>query len=506
MRYVLTAAQMKEADEYTIKEKKTPALTLMERAGEALADAAEQLAPTGKILCVCGGGNNGGDGLVCARVLRNRGREADVVCFSGKTTAEYRVNLEKFILSDGKVKKKIPSSGYALIVDCIFGTGFHGEVVGEYAQAIHAVNRLKAGGARVLSADIPSGVNGNNGLAATPAVCADQTLCIGEYKTGVLLGDGLDFAGEIVCVDIGICLPKANEYVKLLDRQEIARLLPMRKRNTHKGSYGKAAIVAGSVEYSGAALVSALACLRSGVGYTCLFTPQELAEKCFFHEPELLIKSLNEGGRVAFKEENFQPLLTYNAIAYGMGLGVSEDVAKGAAWLIERFEGRLILDADALNSLAYQYSSEALKTLFKRKKCDVLLTPHCKEFSRLSGKSVEEILSSGVSAAQEFAKEYGVCVLLKNAVSVIADGKRTALNATGNAGLAKAGSGDVLSGLIAGLCASGLSAFDGGGAGAYLMGSAAEIATWEIGEYSLLARDVIARLGKAFLELRNGLG
>ena len=191
MRYVLTAAQMKEADEYTIKEKKTPALTLMERAGEALADAAEQLAPTGKILCVCGGGNNGGDGLVCARVLRNRGREADVVCFSGKTTAEYRVNLEKFILSDGKVKKKIPSSGYALIVDCIFGTGFHGEVVGEYAQAIHAVNRLKAGGARVLSADIPSGVNGNNGLAATPAVCADQTLCIGEYKTGVLLGTGL---------------------------------------------------------------------------------------------------------------------------------------------------------------------------------------------------------------------------------------------------------------------------------------------------------------------------
>ncbi len=502
MRYVLSGAQMKEADAHTIQNRGISALTLMERAGEALAGEAEKLAPEGKILCVCGGGNNGGDGLVCARILRERGREADVLCFAEKTTAQYRVNLEKFFLSDGKVKKNMPERGYALVVDCLFGTGFHGEVTGVYAKAIEGINKLKSNGAKVLSADIPSGVNGSNGLVGSFAVQASETLCIGEYKTGVLLGDGPDFAGTVVCADIGIELQREKEYARILDREDIAKLLPVRKRNSHKGTYGKAAIVAGSIEYSGAALISALACLRSGAGYTCLFTPKDLAEKCYFREIELLIKPLNEGGRVAFNENNFENLLQYDSLAYGMGMGISKDVALGAAWLLERYEGKLVLDADALNSLAKEYSKTELKTLFKKRKCDALLTPHCKEFSRLSAKSVEEILEEGIFAPKAFSKEYGVPVLLKNAVSVITDGDRAVLNKTGNSGLAKGGSGDVLSGLIAGLCASGLSAFDAGVVGSYLMGKAAEIATKEIGEYSLIARDVIAHLGKAFLSLQ----
>lgn len=501
MRYVLTGAQMKEADLYTINERKIPALTLMERAGEALAKEAEILAPKGKILCVCGGGNNGGDGLVCARILRERGREADVVSFAEKTTAEYRENLQKFFLSDGKAKKNMPKSGYALVVDCLFGTGFHGEATGVYQEAIDGICKLQESGAKVLSADIPSGINGSNGLAGSSAVCADETLCIGEYKTGVFLGDGLDFAGKVVCAHIGIELPCEKEYAKILESEDIARLLPKRKRNSHKGTYGKAAIVAGSVEYSGAALLSALACLRSGAGYTCLFAPKDVVEKCFFREPELLLKSVNEGGRYAFNEEILQEMLSYDAIAYGMGMGVSKDVALGAAWLLKNYEKKLILDADALNSLAKVYSGAEIKALFKSKKCDALLTPHCKEFSRLSSKTVSEILESGVSAAREFSKANGVSLLIKNAVSVIADGERLILNTTGNSGLAKGGSGDVLSGLIAGLCASGLSAFDGGVVGSYLMGKAAEIATRETGEYSLIARDVIANLGNAFLSL-----
>ena len=147
------------------------------------------------------------------------------------------------------------------------------------------------------------------------------------------------------------------------------------------------------------------------------------------------------------------------------------------------------------------YSGAKIKALFKSKKCDALLTPHCKEFSRLSGKTVSEILESGVSVAREFSKANGVSLLMKNAVSVITDGERLVLNTTGNSGLAKGGSGDVLSGFIAGLCASGLSAFDGGVVGSYLMGKAAEIATREMGEYSLIARDVITNLSNAFLSL-----
>ena len=191
-----------------------------------------------------------------------------------------------------------------------------------------------------------------------------------------------------------------------------------------------------------------------------------------------------------------EELLAYDSIAYGMGMGVSRQVADGAVWLIENFSGKLILDADALNSLA-KYCS--LSDVFSRKKGDVLLTPHVKEFSRLCKKSVEEILANGLNAAKEFALRHGVTVLLKNAVSVIENGEKSCVNERGTAGQAKGGTGDVLSGVIAGLCASGRSAFDGACAGAYIVGLAAELAGEKISEYSHTATDLIAYLGASFL-------
>ena len=198
------------------------------------------------------------------------------------------------------------------------------------------------------------------------------------------------------------------------------------------------------------------------------------------------------------KFENLNDLLSYDSVAYGMGMGISRQVADGATWLIENFSGKLILDADALNSLA-KYCS--LTDVFSRKKGDVLLTPHVKEFSRLSRKSVDEILASGLNAANDFALQHGVTVLLKNAVSVIENGKKSCVNERGTAGQAKGGTGDVLSGVIAGLCASGLSVFDGACAGAYTVGYAAEIAGEKISEYSLTATDLIAHLGASFLRI-----
>ena len=185
-----------------------------------------------------------------------------------------------------------------------------------------------------------------------------------------------------------------------------------------------------------------------------------------------------------------------------MGTGGSEDIFKGAAYLLCNYEGRLILDADALNSLA-KYGGKETESIFADKKCDVLLTPHLKEFSRLTGESTDDLLTKGPNAPKDFAKKRGVTVLLKGAATVISDGKRTALNVAGTAGQAKGGSGDVLSGLIAGLCAGGLSAFDGACAGAYLAGKAAEFAAAETGEYSLTASDEIAYLGRAFRALRE---
>ena len=185
-----------------------------------------------------------------------------------------------------------------------------------------------------------------------------------------------------------------------------------------------------------------------------------------------------------------------------MGTGVSEDVFQGVCYLLKEYTGRLLLDADALNSLA-KYGRDRLSEIFENKKCDVLLTPHLKEFSRLTGKEISEILAAGLDAPKEFSEKYGVTVLLKGAATVISDGQRTAINVSGTSAQAKGGSGDVLSGLVAGLCAGGLSAFDGAVAGAYLAGKAAELAAETTGEYSLTASDEIECLGRAFLSLEK---
>ena len=197
---VLTNAQMREADKFTIESKGVPALTLMERAGIALAQAGEKLAPSGKILCVCGGGNNGGDGFVCARLLKEKGREVAVVCFAEKYSEQCAVNLQKWKDMGGTIEKSIPETSYDLVIDCLFGTGFHGVLEGESKSAVLEINCLKQQGARVLSADIPSGVNGKNGRVNGIAVCADETLCIGEIKTGVFLNDGMDYFSPLLFV------------------------------------------------------------------------------------------------------------------------------------------------------------------------------------------------------------------------------------------------------------------------------------------------------------------
>lgn len=498
MRYLLTNEQMRKADEYTIQ-KLGDSLILMERAGEALADTVTSLMDLRtrirvKVLCVCGGGNNGGDGFVCARILRERGVDAEVVCQANKYSADCQKVMEKYLESGGVILQEIPKNGYAVVVDALLGTGYKGRLKAETEKTVLCINALKRDGAKIVCADIPTGVDGDNGQVQTTAVKGDITLCIGEVKAGVYLGDGIHYAGEVRVADIGI--QRIENYAEIIDKNSVKTLLPKRKRNSHKGTYGKAGLVVSSVQYSGAGCLVGGACLRSGVGYTALFLPEKLIYPYMLKMPEALLYSISDGDRVAFNEEKFQTLLGFDAVAYGSGLGISKDVYLGAKYLIENYTGKLILDADALNSLAEYGDSE---TLFANKKCQILLTPHVKEFSRLSGESVEEILQNGLYATKDYAKKHGIAVLLKNAVSVLCDGERTCVNIHGSSGQAKAGSGDVLTGLIAGLCAQGLSVFNAGKVGAYLFGRSAEIAVKDTGEYSLLPTDCINALPKAFL-------
>ena len=497
--FILTNEQMRNADEYTIRELGVSSLTLMERAGKALADEAEKLCPSGAILCLCGGGNNGGDGFVCARILKKRGRTVSVLFHAEKMSSDCRTNMEKWTAMGGFLTKELPQN-CALVVDCLYGTGFHGALCGKDEEVVKQINALKTQGVKVLSADIPSGINGDDGLVRGVAVSADKTLCIGEIKVGVLLGDGIDYAGAVERVDIGISLPSIEEYAVFSEKEWVKELFPKRKRNSHKGSYGRAAIVAGSMEYTGAAYLSASACLCSGAGYTTLFVPKNILPFYVLKSPEILLKNTNEGYSFSFCQEKMQEIAEHDSVAYGMGMGCSEETAKGAVWLLRHYEGKLILDADGLNSLA-QYEKENLPTLLQNKKCDLIITPHCKEFSRLTGKSVVEILGEGIFAVRKFARQHKTSVLLKNAVSVVANEVNCALNTAGTSGQAKGGSGDVLAGVIAGLCAMGISAYEAGVLGAYLCGKAAEFATRQIGEYSLTASDIIAYLGEAFCSI-----
>lgn len=488
---IVTNEEMREADSYTIKTLGVPSLVLMERAGEAVCRAVEGAYAGGMIACVCGGGNNGGDGFVCARLLKERGYEVCVVCIAERFSEECLANKEKFVAIGGKIYDSLPDC--SLVVDCLFGTGFRGKPTEAYAELIRQIN---ASGSVVVSVDIPSGVNGDNGAVLGEAVRADITLCIGEIKAGVYLGDGIDYSGETVRADIGIRLPK-EAYAEHIESALVRTVLPRRRRNTHKGCYGKCAVVAGSEAYTGAAYLATLGCLRAGAGYTALFAPERVVKAMYCKCPEALLVPTNDGGRYAFNEERFRAVLAYDAVVFGMGMDESEEVQKGLAYLLENYTGKLIIDADGINSFVKYGDLSVLKTA----RCDILFTPHLKEFSRLSKKSVEEIKNGGLYAPWAFAKEYGVTVLLKSAVSVITDGARTRLNTTGTAGQAKGGSGDLLAGVIGGLCAGGLTAFDGATAGAYLVGKAAELATADRGEYSLLATDVAEALGKAFVEL-----
>ena len=499
MNKLLTSAEMREADEYTMNKREVPSQTLMERAGKALAEKAIKMLGGGRALCVCGGGNNGGDGFVCARLLMQAGYTVELVCIAERFSADCQTVMEKFRFAGGMVETTFPDEEYALIIDCLLGTGLKSGLSVEYANAIAKINEYKKRGASVLSADIPSGVNGDNGRVEKIAVRADATLCIGEIKAGVYLGSGIDHAGEISRADIGIALPKTS-YAELTEKADVVKLLPKRKRNSHKGSYGKAAIVAGSSAYTGAAYLSTTACLRSGAGYTTLFVPKGILPYYILKCPEALLRPLCGGDVPVFNEGYFERLLSYDSIAYGMGMGATKEVAKGAKYLLKNYEGRLILDADALNALAIHTKPEKI---FKNKKCDVVITPHIKEFSRLIGETPDEIAQGGLSAPKSFAKANRLTVYLKNAVSLVTDGEDIFVNVTGNAGLAKGGSGDVLSGVIAGLCAQGISALNGARIGGYIVGKAAEIAAIEQGEYSLLASDVIACLGKAFLSLED---
>ena len=470
MERILTVKEMRESDEYTIERLGVPSEVLIERAGTAVADEIKKRFPGGRVLVCVGRGNNGKDGLVTARILS---------AIHGFTVSVFNAEVAFYRIFDKK---------FDIIVDCLFGTGLNREVTGRYKTAIEKIN---GAGAFVVACDIPSGISGDTGKVMGVAVRADLTVAIQEYKTGHFFNDGPDYCGRTVARDIGISVWTENCAQRLNDK-DVAAFFPQMKRNRHKGTGGKVAVIGGSKSYSGSIdlSASALTALKTGAGYSAAVIPELLFPIIAGKHPECLIKTLpDDGNAMVFDGEKLSELLDYGSLAFGVGVTVTEDTYKILCYLLKNYKGNLLIDADGLNALS-EYGKQPLKD----KACKVVLTPHVGEFSRLTGLSKEEITDDPVGCAKAFAAEYGVTVLLKSAVSVITDGSKTVVNVTGDAGMAKGGSGDVLTGLIAGLLLRDEEPFLSVSVGAYLFGKTGERAAKKLNSWTVTATDLIAAL------------
>lgn len=473
MQIYLTSAQEREADKNAISFGLSSEV-LMKRAGRALADEVQQVATAReaeKILFVCGTGNNAGDGYVAARELVARGLNVSVYSCEGEISLGCKREKKRYT---GKYTRTISGD---IIVDCIFGTGLNRRLQGEHATAVRKINQS---GAYVIAADIPSGLNGDNGHVMGSAVKADLTIALGHIKLGCALGDGVDYCGKILVKDIGVAADES--CVKAAEDEDIAAFYKPRKRNSNKGDYGSACLVAGSEEYLGAAGLCISSALRSGCGYVRAVVPEKLKYSLAAVHPQCIYGAV--------------PDLQSDAIAIGMGLGCTQDGYNLLCALLKSYKGKLIIDADGINLLA-KYG----KDILTESKADVLLTPHVGEMARLIGKDTKEILADPLGVAKKFAAEYNVTVHLKNAVSLTTNGKISTLTVRGTSALAKAGSGDLLSGLICGNAARGLSVFDAAVCSQYVLGCAAEICSEEMYEGAVTAADVINNLHVAIKRL-----
>ena len=475
MQIYLSSQGSREADKNTVKFDVSEEI-LMKRAGLAIADEVQAVAAQkgiSDVLIVCGTGNNGGDGFVAACELLKRGLGVSVYLLQGTLSAACKREMRKY---NGKYSKTVSGK---IILDCIFGTGLNRNLEGEYLSVVKKINASKA---FVISADLPSGLNGDDGKVMGAAIKADMTIALGYPKLGYVLGDGIDYCGKVVIKDIGIVTD--DKGIQAAEDSDISQFYKPRKRNTNKGDYGRACIVAGSENYLGAAVLSVSAALRSGCGYTVAVVPEQLKYNMAVAYPQCIYSD--------------QPTSDANAMVIGMGLGCNEQTYEKVCALLSGYKGKLIIDADGLNSLA-KFGKEVLKN----SKAKVLITPHIGEMVRLTGKTKQEILSDPVGVAQSFAAEYNITVHLKNAVSITTDGKKTVLTTRGGAALAKAGSGDLLSGLICGNAARGLNLFDAAVCSQYILGVSAEICSEEFGDGQVVASQLIDAIPVAVKGLKK---
>jgi ADP-dependent NAD(P)H-hydrate dehydratase / NAD(P)H-hydrate epimerase len=499
---VLSSKQIREADSYTIEHEPVASIELMERAAAACFKWIVQHFDVSLPFNVfCGTGNNGGDGLVIARMLHQNGYHVTTyIVRSGKNasedfkTNESRLrNLEKVKIIDLTSIDDIQKLSKAdVIIDALFGTGLNKPVKDLAADVIKYMNQSEA---KTISIDIPSGLFADqaSGISTNQITRARYTLSFQVYKLAFLFAENAEYIGEVIILPIGLNekhISSVMSNYELPEQKHIQRILKKRKPFSHKGNYGHAAIVAGSYGKMGAAILASKACLKTGTGLLTACIPACGYEIMQTSVPEAMVLCDENEKRISsgFKTDSF------NTIGMGPGIGTAKETADALKQIIQNFRHPLIFDADAINIISEN------KTWMDFIPPGSIFTPHPKEFERLTGKTNDHFERNKLQI--EFSKRYNVFVVLKGRYTCIAcpDGM-CYFNPTGNPGMAKGGSGDVLTGILTGLLAQGYSSKDTCIAGVYLHGWAADIAVKKTGEYSLLATDIIDNIGKAILEL-----
>lgn len=499
--HILSAEQIREWDQFTIAHEPISSISLMERAASRCAEWIEaQNWQDRHFKIFCGKGNNGGDGLAIARLLMNKGYGVSVfILETGRPgSPDFQGNLQRLHelsrtdLHYLQQPEHFPSIRFnEIVIDALFGSGLSKPLEGLPAALVRHINRAIA---PIISIDLPSGLFIDRSSAGGPVICAAHTLTFQCWKMGLLVQENATYIGEVHILDIGLhpAFPDTLSLRELWLDEALARTLyKPRNRFSHKGSYGHALIIGGSYGKMGAAVLAARACLRTGAGLTTALVP-----RCGY---TILQTALPEAMTLTGEERDHLSTLPgelekYSAIGIGPGLGTLEATQKMVSFVIRRFAKPLVIDADGLNCLAEQ------KELLTQLPAFSILTPHPKEFERLFGPHESDF--DRIRTAREKAKELKIIIVLKSHHSFIAlPGGMGYFNSTGNAGMAKGGSGDVLTGIITALVAGNYDPAQAALLGVYLHGRSGDLAAEDLSQEAMLPSDMIEHLGKAFRTL-----
>lgn len=487
MKYVLDGQQMQALDNYSINVVKIPAAVLMERAALGVCSmAAFKYNKAARIVSICGMGNNGADAMACARILAEAGYDT-AVCLIGNTdkaTDLWKTQFEIITNLGIKVVTLDDALAYDVIIDGIFGIGLSREVTGIYKTAIERINESQRD---VIAVDIPSGICATTGKVMGTAIKAVETVTFGYYKTGLVLYPGAEYAGNITLHNPGFAPLERLDVgaKKYLYEEKDLKKMPVRKQDSNKGTYGRVLIVAGSQNMSGAAYFAGKAAYRSGVGLVRLMTAESNREAIQKLLPEAVLCFYDRMEKEEIKEQ----VKWANVIVIGPGLSTGAKAKELVFSVLEDADledKKAVIDADALNILA-QCGRQRLAM-------GCIITPHLGEMSRLTGRTIHEIKENIINEASDFAKENKCICILKDSRSIVSDGTDTYINVSGNSGMSTAGSGDVLTGIIAGMLANGMDKYDAAVLAVYIHGLAGDFAKEEFGEYSMTADDIADKI------------